>query len=72
MCASGGHLQKHLLLMLHNRHDGDKVGAGSGMVCFSMGPICSVDAAVSPGPQECVASQSNLAQLCSVSKKSCI
>lgn len=30
MCASGGHLQKHLLLMLHNRHDGDEMRAGPG------------------------------------------
>jgi hypothetical protein len=55
LCASGGHLQEHLLLVFHNRQDRDEMKAGSGNVCFSMGPICITDATGSLGLKEPVA-----------------
>lgn len=48
--VSGGHLQKHLLLMFHNRHDGDEMRASPGTVLLFYGTICIVDATGSLGP----------------------
>lgn len=39
LCASGGHLHQHLLLLFHKRRDGDTTRAGSGTCLL----LCGAD-----------------------------
>lgn len=74
MCprASEGHLQKHLLLMFHNRHDGDEMRASPGTVLLFYGANLHCRCHRLSGALRNVwPLQSNLALLCSVRDESC-